>query len=212
MPTIKILIADDHAIIRRGLKEILEEAPGMVVTGEATNGQEVLAKIEKQDFDVVMLDITMPGRSGLDILKDLKHTRPGLPVIVLTVHPEEQYAVRIMKEGAAGYLTKESAPEELVMALKRVSSGRKYITPSLAEKLAFALDVDAEKPLHETLSNREYQVLRLIASGKKVKEVAEELCLSEKTISTYRFRTLQKMGLKNSAQLIRYAFKHNLVD
>ncbi|HEY4673195.1 MAG TPA: response regulator transcription factor, partial [Nitrososphaerales archaeon] len=193
---IKILIADDHAVVRRGLKQILAEEPNMAVFGEACNAQEVLKNVREQDWDIVILDITMPDRSGLDVLKELKRERPKLPVLILSIHPEEQYAVRVLKAGAAGYMTKESAPEELVKAIRKVLRGGKYISPSLAEKLAFDLETDSEKPLHETLSDREYQVMCMIASGKTVKEIAKKLYLSVKTISTHRARILGKMKMK----------------
>ena len=209
---IKILIADDHPIVRQGLKQILHEAPNMVVADEASNGQEVLEKVWKNNYDVVLLDISMPGISGLDILKQLKSHKPELSVLVLTVHPEEQYAVRVLRAGASGYLTKESAPDELIKAIRKVSLGRKYVSSSLAEKLAFDLEIDSEKPLHETLSDREYEVMCMIASGKTVKEIAEELFLSIKTISTYRSRILEKMKMKSNAELIHYAIKNRLVD
>jgi DNA-binding NarL/FixJ family response regulator len=209
---IKILIADDHAIVREGLKRIVAETADMVVADEATSGQEVLEKVRNNEYNVVILDISMPGRGGVDILKQLKSQRPHLPILILSMHPEEQYAVRVLKAGAAGYLTKESAPDELITAIKRVSTGRKYVSSSLAEKLAFDLERDTELPYHETLSDREYQVLCLIASGKRVQEIAEELCLSVKTVSTYRSRILEKMKMKNNAELMRYAIKHGLVD
>ncbi len=209
---IKILIADDHPIVRKGLKEIIEETPGMKVVDEASNGQEVLEKVFQKDINVVLLDISMPGRSGLDILRDLKRLKPKLVVLVLSIHPEEQYAVQALKVGASGYLTKKSAAEELLTALRKVSSGGKYISSSLAEKLAYALEKDVEKPLHETLSVREYEVMRLIASGKTVTEIAKELFLSPKTISTYRARILEKMRMKNNSQLVRYAIKNRLVE
>ena len=209
---IKILIADDHPIVRKGLREIIEETPGMKVIDEASNGQEVLEKVSRKNFDVVLLDISMPGRSGLDILRDIKRQEPKLVVLVLSMHPEEQYAVQALKEGASGYLTKKSAPDELLTALRKVSSGGKYVSSSLAEKLAYALEKNGEKPLHETLSVREYEVMCLIASGKTVTEIARELFLSSKTISTYRARILEKMRMKNNAQLVRYAIKNRLVD
>ncbi len=209
---IKILIADDHPVVRKGLREIIEEISDMKVADEASNGQEVLAKVFKQDFDVVLLDISMPGRSGLEILKELKSQLPKLAVLVLSIHPEEQYAVRVMKAGAAGYLTKNSAPDELVTALRKVSAGGKYVSSSLAEKLAFALEAGIEKPPHETLSAREYEVMRKIALGKTLSEIAKEMFLSPKTVSTYRTRILGKMAMKNNAELIRYAIKNRLVD
>jgi len=209
---IKILVADDHAIVREGLKQIIADIPDMVVADEASSGQEVLEKASKHDYDLVLLDITMPDRSGLDILKELKSQRPELHILVLSIHPEEQYAVRVLKAGASGYLTKESAPDELITAIRRTALGGKYISSSLAEKLAFDLETGAEKPLHQTLSDREYQVMCMLASGKTVKEIAEELLLGIKTISTYRYRILQKMQMKNNAELIRYAILNRLVD
>ena len=209
---IKILIADDHAVVREGLKQIISENPDMLVTDEANNGQEVLNKVSEQHYDVVLLDITMPGRSGLDVLKQLKSKKPKLPVLMLSVHPEEQYAVRTLKAGASGYLTKGSATEELIAAIRKISQGKKYVSSSLAEKLAFDLDMDYEKPRHETLSDREYQVMSMIASGKTVKEIADELSLSVQTISTYRSRILEKMKMKNNAEIIYYAVKQGLVE
>jgi DNA-binding NarL/FixJ family response regulator len=185
---IKILIADDHAIVRRGLKQILEDTPTIVVADEAGTGKEVLEKISEKEYDVVVLDISLPDKSGLDILKQLKSQKPKLPVLILSIYPEEQYAERVLKAGASGYLTKESAPEELITAIKKVSAGGKYITASLAEKLAFNLDIKTDIPLYETLSDREFQVMCLISSGKTQKEIGAELTLSIKTISTYRYR------------------------
>ena len=209
---IKILIADDHPIVREGLRQIIEVATDMVVTDEARNGVEVLEKIKENDFDVVILDISMPGRSGLDILKEVRKERPELSVLILSIHPEEQYGVRLLKAGASGYLTKESAPEELVNAIRIISQGRKYITSSLAERLALKLGDDFEGPLHENLSDREYEVMCMIAKGMTIKEIAEKLFLSVKTISTYRYRILGKMRMKSNAELIRYALKLGLVD
>lgn len=184
----------------------------MSVFGEARNAEEMFKNVREKNWDIVILDITMPGRSGLDVLKELKHVRPKIPVLVLSIHPEEQYAVRVLKLAGAGYMTKESAPEELVKAVRKVLRGGKYVSPSLAEKLAFDLVTESEKPLHERLSNREYQVLCMIASGKSLKEIARELYLSEKTIRTYKGRILDKMGLKSNADLIYYAVKNRLVD
>lgn len=209
---IKILIADDHPVVRKGLKEIIEETPDMVVGGEASNGQEALEKVRKGDIDIVVLDISMPGRSGLDTLKQLKSENPELSVLVLSMYPEEQYAVRVLRAGASGYLTKESAPDELIAAIRKASTGRKYISSSLAEKLAFDLEIGVEKPPHETLSDREYEVMCMIASGKTGREIGEELFLSVKTISTYRSRILEKMKMKSNAELTHYAIKHRLVE
>jgi two-component system invasion response regulator UvrY len=208
---IKILIADDHPIVRKGLKQILADTPNIVVAGEANNGAEVLTKVLKDEYDMVLLDISMPGRDGIDTLKELKSLKPNLPVLVLSIHPEDQYAVRVLRAGAYGYLTKESAPEELVSAIRTVSLGRRYISPSVAEKLVLDLDTNAKKQPHEKLSDREYQVMHLIASGKTVKDISEDLSLSVKTISTYRARILEKMKMKNIPELIRYAIKNGLV-
>jgi DNA-binding NarL/FixJ family response regulator len=212
LDVLKILIADDHPIVRQGLKQILTEEPDVVVVGEAQNSQEVLELVQKQDWDIVILDITMPGRGGIDVLKELKHERPKLPVLMLSVHPEDQYAVRALKAHASGYMTKDSAPEELVKAIRKILRGGKYISSTLAEKLAFDLETETEKPLHETLSDREHQVLLMIASGKTVSEIAKELSLSVKTIDTYRARILEKMKMKTNAELTHYAIKNKLVE
>jgi len=208
----RILIADDHAVVRRGVKQIVSEESDMTLVGEARNAQELLKLTREQDCDVVVLDINMPGKSGLDALKELKSERPKLPVLILSIHPEDQYAVRALKAGAAGYMTKESAPEQLVEAIRKVYKGGKYISPSLAEKLAVSLISGAEGPIQEVLSDREYWVMRRIASGKTVSEIAQELSLSVKTISTYRARILEKMGMKTNAELTRYAIQNRLVD
>ena len=209
---IKVLIADDHPIVRKGLKQILAETSDITVVNEASSGQEVLSKIWKNDYDVVLLDISMPGIGGLEALKQIKSQKPGLPVLILSIHSEDQYAVRAIKDGAAGYLTKESAPDELIAAIQKVSRGGRYITSSLAERLALAIEKNTERPLHELLSDREYQVMLMIASGKPVKQIAEELFLSVKTVSTYRSRTLEKMRMENNAQLTSYALKNRLLD
>ncbi len=208
---VKILIVDDHAIVREGLKQIVADTSGLAVTGEAASEQETLELIRKHDYDIVLLDIAMAGRGGLETLKQIKQEMPHLPVLMLSMYPEEQYAVRALKMGAAGYLTKLSAPEELIKAIKKISAGRKYISNSLAEKLAFDLEINTEKPLHEYLSDREFQVMCMIASGKTVKNIAEKLSLSVNTISTYRFRILEKMKMKNNSELIHYAIKNRLV-
>ena len=209
---LKILIADDHPVFRRGLKQIIAETPDMVVADEATNGWEVLSKVRTSDYDVVLLDITMPGKDGLDVLTRLKSEKPRLPVLMLSMHPEEQYAVRALKVGASGYVTKESAPDELVVAIRKVSTGGKYVSSSLAERLASVVQENAEQLPHEGLSDREYRVMCMIASGKTVSEIANELSLSVKTISTYRFRILEKMKMKNNAELTHYAINNRLVD
>jgi len=208
----RILIADDHAVFRRGLKETLSEAFAKIVFGEARTAQETFELAQREDWDVIILDISMPGRSGLDILDDLRRSRPRIPVLLLTMHPEQQFARRALKAGAAGYLTKDSVPEELKEAIKRIVAGGRYVSTTLAETLAVDLRRGADLPLHELLSGREFQVLRMIASGKTVKEVADELSLSVKTISTYRSRILEKTGMKTNADLIRYALQTQLVD
>jgi len=209
---IKILVADDHAVVREGVKQILSETADMVVAAEASSAQEVLNKVWENNYDLVLLDISMPGRGGLDVLKQLKDEKPGLPVLILSIYPEEQYAVRALRAGASGYLTKESAPDELIAAIRKISQGGKYVSASLAEKLAFDMEIGAEKPPHEMLSDREYQVICMIAKGKTVKEIAGELSLSVKTISTYRSRILDKMRMKGNAELTRYAIKNSLIE
>lgn len=208
---IKILISDDHAIVREGLKQILADTEDLVVGGEAANGHEVLELIRQEDWDMVLLDLAMPGKDGLETLKELKKEKPKLPVLVLSIYPEEQYAVRALKAGASGYLTKESAPGELIAAIRKVSQGGKYISASLAEKLASHLVADADRPVHEFLSDREFQVMLLIASGKTVKEIADEMYLSVKTVSTYRVRALSKLGMKNNSEFTYYAIKQGLI-
>jgi two-component system invasion response regulator UvrY len=208
---IRVLIADDHAVVRQGLKQILGDTPEMLVAGEATNGQEVLDKVRAETWDVVVLDISMPDRSGLDILKQLRSERPKLPVLVLSMYSEDQFAVRVLKAGASGYLTKDSAPDELVKAIRKVVSGGTYVSAFLAERLAFEIGADSSKLPHETLSDREFQVLRLIAAGKSVTEIAAELYLSVKTVSTYRARMLEKMNLGTNAELMHYAMQNHLI-
>jgi len=209
---INILIADDHTIVREGLKRILQQTQDIKRIDEASNGEGVIQKVGRNDYDLVLLDISLPGRSGLDILKQLKCMKPALPVLVLSMHPEEQYAIRSIRAGASGYLTKESASQELIEAIRKVAQGKRYITSSLAERMAFQIELDTKKSLHEALSDREYQVFCMIASGKTVKEIAGVLSLSVKTISTHRSRILKKMNMKNNAQLTHYAIKYSLVD
>jgi DNA-binding NarL/FixJ family response regulator len=194
---LKILIADDHPVFRRGLKQIIDDTSDMTVSDEAINGWEVLSKVRASNYDVVLLDISMPGKDGLEVLAQLKHEKPQLPVLMLSMYPEEQFAVRALRAGASGYLTKESAPDELVGAIRKVSAGGKYVSSALAEELALDLQRGDKQPLHETLSDREYRVMCLIASGKTATEIARELSLSVKTISTYRHRILDKMKMKN---------------
>ncbi len=198
-------------MVRHGLKQILTDAFKRATYGEARNAQEALDLVWKENWDVVVLDITMPGRSGLDVLTEIKRTKPKLPVLVLSMHPENQFAVRVLKSGAAGYMTKESAPAELVGAVKKVLAGGRYVSTALAENLAASLSATQSAP-QEALSDREFQVLRLIASGKMVSDIARELSLSVKTISTYRTRVLEKMGMKNNAELMHYAIQHRLVE
>jgi two-component system, NarL family, invasion response regulator UvrY len=207
----KILIADDHAIVRHGLKQILADEFKKSTFGEARNGQEVLDSIWKQSWDVVVLDITMPGRSGLEVLKEIKKAKPKVPVLVLSMHPEDQFAVRVLKSGASGYMTKESAPAELVGAVKKIMAGGRHISTTVADIMATYLTLDSKRPPHEQLSNREFQVMRMIASGKTVSEIARMLSLSVRTISTYRARILEKTGMKTNAELTHYAFQHSLV-
>ena len=209
---IDILIADDHAIVREGLKQILAEIPDMRVAGEAADAQEALRKTRTEAWDVLILDITMPGGSGFDILQTLKQERPALPVLVLSMHAEDQFAIQVLKAGAAGYITKENAPDELVKAIRKVVAGRKYVSANLAELLAFSLDATTDQPRHALLSDREFQVLRLLATGKTVTQIAQELNLSAKTISTYRARILEKLELNTTAEIIHYAIQNQLVD
>ncbi len=209
---IRVLVADDHAILRRGIRQILAEIPAIEAVDEATNGQEVLSKVGKGRYDLVLLDISMPGRSGLDVLKQLKAQKPRLPVLILSMHPEEQYAVRALKAGASGSLAKESAPDELIAAVQKILQGGKYVTESLAERFVSELANPAGKAPHEALSDREYEIMCMIASGKTVSEIGVELVLSVKTVSTYRARILSKMGMKNNAEIMRYAVENALLQ
>jgi len=209
---IKIIIADDHPIVRKGIKQLIDETPDLTVVDEARDGREVLEKIFKQPIDVLLLDISLPVISGFEIIKEIKNKQPQFKILVLSMHPEEQYAVRVLKAGASGYLTKESAPDELINALRKVARGGKYITTSLAEKLAFDLEKDNDQPRHELLSDREYQVLLLLGKGKTVGQIAKDLFLSVKTISTYRSRILEKMGMRSNAEIIRYVVENKLEE
>jgi len=208
--TMKVLIADDHAVVRRGLKEILADEYETLLVGEAQNGEDALRLVREQDWEIVVLDISMPGKNGLEVLKELRQVRPITPVLILTNHAEELYAVRALRAGAAGYMTKESAPEHLIEAVRKVVRGGRYITPGLAELLAQTIGGDVDKLPHESLSDRELQVLLMIASGKTVGQVADMLSLSVPTISTYRARILEKMGMKTNAELTHYAISSNL--
>lgn len=209
---IKLLIADDHPIVREGLKQILRDAPDIVISGEAEDGIEVINKIKKENYDVILLDISMPRKDGIEILNDLRKEKVKPRILILSIHPEEQYGIRALKAGAYGYLTKDNVPNELISAIRKVSRGEKYISPSLAEKLVDALKVGFDKPYHEALSNREYQVMLLLASGKSMQEIAKELFLSIKTVSTYKTRILRKMKMKNTIEVIYYAIKNKLVE
>jgi len=209
---IKILIADDHTLFRKGLKQTIDDNPHMQVLDEATNGHEVLSKAANTHHDLIILDISMPGPNIFDIIARLKSDNTKRGILVLTMHPEDQYAMRILKAGASGYLNKETEEETLIKAIRKVYNGGKYVSPNLAEKLAFALDVDFEKAPHESLSDREFQVMLLIAAGKQVSQIAAEIHLGVSTVSTYRARILEKMGLKNNAEIVQYAYKNKLID
>jgi two-component system invasion response regulator UvrY len=209
---IRILIADDHPILRRGLKEILVRELEGSICGEAGNAQQVLSEVQRENWDLVILDVTMPGRSGLDVLRELRRLRPKLPVLVLSVHPEDQLGTRVLKAGASGYMNKESAPEELIKAVRKVLEGSAYVSPALAERLALDLRENGGRHLHVSLSEREFEVLRMLATGKTATEIAEELHLSVPTVSTHRAHILAKMNMTTTAALISYAVHNRLVD
>ena len=209
---INIIVADDHPLIRQGLRKVATATGEIAVGDEASTSAELINKLRKNPYDVVVLDISMPGKSGLEVIKEIKQEFPKAAVLVLSGYPEEQYALRALRSGASGYLTKETAVNELIGAVKKVASGGKYVSASMAEELAFAVQDDSDRALHEKLSNREYQVMCMIASGKTLKEVAEELFLSVKTVGTHRSRILTKMNMKNNAELIYYAVKNGLVE
>jgi len=208
----RILLVDDHPVVRQGIKQVLSGAFEPALVGEAANVEQGLSEVRSTDWDVMVLDLSLPGANGLDLLKDLRRERPTLPVLVLSMHPADQFARRAMNAGASGYLTKDSAADELVKAIRKVVSGGRYVSPLLAEKLAFGIGDDLSRLPHEALSDREFQVLRMIAAGKSVKEIAAELSLSVKTVSTYRARLLEKMNLGTNAELIHYAIQNNLID
>jgi two-component system, NarL family, invasion response regulator UvrY len=208
---IKVLIADDHAIVRKGLRQILSETADMSVAAEASCGEEALKKIAHNKYDMVLLDISLPGKNGLDILRQIKKENPKLPVVILSVFTEEQYAISAFKAGASGYLTKESAPEELISALRKICSGGKYVTSSLTEKMAFTMAAVKKRLPHDRLSNREYEVMCLIASGKTINQIARNLSLSDSAVSTYRSRILEKMEMSGTSDIIRYVVKHGLL-
>ncbi|MDO8369716.1 MAG: response regulator transcription factor [Candidatus Nitrotoga sp.] len=209
---INILVVDDHALIRKGMKQILNDTEDIRVTGEAENGMQAIKMAQENTYDLVLLDISMPDKHGIDVLKQLKLNQPQLPVLILSMHEESQYALRSMKAGAAGYLSKQSAPTQLVTAIRQVACGKKYISNELAEELANGLSQGYQELLHQTLSNREYQTLCLMASGKSLSEMAETLSLSAKTVSVYRARLLEKMKLKNNAEAVRYAIENHLIE
>jgi len=209
---IRVLIVDDHAVVRHGLRRILDEAGGIEVGAEAANGIEALKKIRAGKWDIVLLDVSMPEKNGIDTLKQIMDENRAAKVLILSMYPEDQYAVRLMKTGASGYMTKDTAPEQLVEAIHKVVAGKKYISSNLAELLLHDCGADSGKPIHELLSNREYQVLRLLGSGEKVSEIAGTLSLSIKTVSTYRTHILEKMKLKNNAELIFYVMENGLKE
>ncbi|MDO9242501.1 MAG: response regulator transcription factor [Rhodocyclaceae bacterium] len=209
---IRVLIADDHAIVRQGFKQIFSETEDLQVAGEADDGVDALQLARENAWDVFLLDISMPNRNGIDTLKQLKREFPRLPVLILSMHPEEQYALRALKAGASGYLTKQSAPDQLVTAIRQVAGGKKYVSPGVAQQLVDAIADDTEKLPHERITDREYQVLVLIAKGKPLTQIADELNLGVATVSTYRARLLDKMGLKSTAELIHYGLRHGLVE
>jgi DNA-binding NarL/FixJ family response regulator len=209
---IQVLVADDHPLIRSGLRHVLEQEPEFGEPGEAGDSDQVLERLEERSWDVVVLDIAMPGRNGLETLSEIRKRRPSLPVLILSMHSEEQYAIRAIKAGASGYLTKTNAATELLRAIRLVLSGKKYVSPGLAEVLAHLIESGEQRPPHEALSDREYHVVCAIASGKSVSQIAEEASLSVKTVSTYRARALEKMNMRTNAELTRYAIHNGLVD
>lgn len=209
---ISVMIADDHAIVRQGLKQILSETDDIKVTGEAETGFQAIKIARQQDFDVMLLDISLPDRNGIEILKQIKKDRPSLAVLMLSMHNEHEFAIRALKAGASGYLNKQSAPAQLVVAIRQVAAGDKYVSPVVAQELANIINSDVDKPLHTTLSDREYQTLCFIAAGKTLSEISVEMFLSPKTVSVYRARLLEKLKLTNNSELIRYAIKNKLVD
>lgn len=208
---LRIIIADDHAIVRKGLRQIILEEYPTAMIGEVSNVEELIASVIREEWDLVICDISMPGRSGLEALQQIREINPKIPVLIMSMHPEDQYALRVFKAGASGYLSKDAVHEELITAIRLIRNGRKFITPSIAEKLAGALDADTRKEPHEYLSNREFDVLKLLASGKSVTEIAERLSLSATTVSTYRSRILEKTGMKSNAELTRYALEKKLI-
>ena len=209
---IEIIIVDDHAVVREGLKRILSTFDDIAICGEAANAPDALVELRRRSFDLLLLDVSLPGRTGLELLKMIKAELPTLPVLILSAYTEDQYAVRALRDGADGYLNKESAPDLLVTAIRKVASGGKYVSPAMAERLALEISVPSDKPIHESLSEREFVVLRLIASGKSLNQIAEALSISPKTVSTYRARIIEKTGLRTNAELIRYALEQRLLS
>lgn len=209
---IRVLLVDDHTILREGLKQILSECSDMVVGGEAENGFDAVKKIREEDWGVVVLDMSMPGRSGIELIRQIKGEKPKLPILILSMHKEDQYAVRTLKAGASGYLTKDSASSQLVSAIRKVAGGGFYVSPGMAEKLAFSLRPESDAPPHTLLSDREYQIFMLLLHGRHVSEIAEELNLSVKTVSTHKTHILEKMGIDNMPALVKYAIRHELID
>lgn len=208
----KIIIADDHAIVREGLKQILSDSLHITSIDDVGDGIELLNKIQKNDYDIIILDISMPGKSGIETLRDIKSIKPNIPVLMLSIHPEEQYAIRVLKAGASGFISKDSAPDELIAAVEKIIGGHKYITPTLAEKLASEISPAKDKPAHEYLSNREFEVFKMIAAGNTITEIANSFNLSVKTISTYRARIYEKMNLSSRAELTQYAIQNKLIE
>ncbi len=209
---IRVLVADDHKIFRAGIKRLIEESQDIEVAGEASDGFDALDKLRRQDWDVVLLDINMPNKSGLDIVRQMKQEKPRLPILILSMYPQEQYAVRALKAGAAGYLSKDSESDELIAAIRKVAAGGRYATPALLEQLLFALEGGGDAPRHHALSEREFQIFEQIIAGKSLADIAETMALSPKTVSTYRTRVLEKMNMENNAELIHYAIQHGLRD
>jgi two-component system invasion response regulator UvrY len=209
---LKILVVDDHPVVRQGIMRIIEETQDMKVTGEAQNGTEAVKKLKEQDYDLILLDISMPGSDGLDIIREIKKLKPDVPVLILTIHPEKYYGLRMLQAGASGYLTKQNAPYELIEAIRKVSQGGMYISNSLAQLLVASKKSGEGKPGHEKLSDREYQVMYMIASGKKVKTIAEELCISVKTIHVHRRHVLEKLDMTSNAEIIHYAIQNGMLE
>jgi two-component system invasion response regulator UvrY len=207
----RFLIADDHTVVRKGVKQILQDAFPSAIIEETADAEDLLKRVFSEDWDLVISDISMPGRSGLDVLQQIRQSHPKLPILILSMYPEDQYAIRVLRAGASGFLNKNSAPEELVKAINHVLLGKKYITPSIAEKLAGVFDQDAQKFTHESLSDREFEVLKLLAAGKSVSEISEQISLSASTISTYRARIMTKLNLKTNADLTMYSFENKLI-